>query len=69
MATDNVATVQYLLDTFDSLPPPERHEAAIAILRRVADLDYGPLDDESIDRIAEESFLEYDAREAADAEG
>jgi hypothetical protein len=26
--------------------------------------DYPPLDDETIDRIADESFLEYDVREA-----
>jgi hypothetical protein len=31
-------------------------------------MDNPPLDDETIDRIAEESFLEYDAREAVDVE-
>jgi hypothetical protein len=29
--------------------------------------DVPPLDDETINRIADESFLEYDAREAEDA--
>lgn len=62
------ASVRLLLESFERLSDSERYEAAVEILRRTPLEDDGPLDDETIDRIAEESFLEYDAREAADAE-
>lgn len=58
--------VRGLLDAFDRLSTNEQREAVIEILRRTRDLELPPLDDESIDRIADESFLEYDVRETAD---
>jgi len=63
------AAIQNLLNDFDRLTADEQREAVYAILRRTSDLDLPPLDDETIDRIADESFLEYDARESAGAEG
>jgi hypothetical protein len=61
--------VQSLLSAFDHLTAEEQREAASEILRRTSDLELPPLDDDTINRIAEESFLELDSREAADAEG
>jgi len=62
------SAVQYVLDNFDRLSAPDKHEAFAEILRRARDLEVPSLDDETIDRIADEAFLEYDAREAADVE-
>jgi len=62
-------TIQDLLSAFDRMPADEQREAVYAILRRAIELEIPPLDDESIDRIADESFLEYDSREATGAEG
>lgn len=59
--------VQTLVDAFDRLADEDRREVLSAILRRPRDLPYPPLDAESIDRTADESFLEYDRREAEDA--
>ncbi len=56
-----------LLTTFDSLPAEERREAAFAILRRAAEFDSPPLDDEVFAQAADETFLQYDADEARDA--
>ncbi|MDB5352479.1 MAG: hypothetical protein JWN86_3726 [Planctomycetota bacterium] len=63
------ASVQQLLETFDRLSEPERLEAAAEILRRSSEPECSPLDDETLNRIAEESFREYDRREAASAQG
>jgi hypothetical protein len=56
-----------LLDAFDRLPDAARYEVAIEIIRRagLADVAYPPLEDEDLDRIADEAFQDYDAREAA----
>ena len=56
--------VQDLLLAFERLTDDERREAAAEILSRTRDPNLRPLDDETIDRIADESFREYDAREA-----
>jgi predicted RNase H-like HicB family nuclease len=63
------AAIQSILNAFDLLSADEQREAAYEILRRTRELELPPLDDETIDRLADESFREYDAREAADAEG
>jgi len=56
--------IQDLLSSFDRLTEKEQREAAVEILRRTPGLELPFLDDvETIDRIAVESFLEYDARE------
>jgi hypothetical protein len=62
------SAVQALIDAFDQLTSQERREAVDEILRRAQGTDYPPLDDEAIDRIADDSFLEYDVREAVDVE-
>lgn len=59
--------VQALFGSFDRLSVDERHAFSVEILRRTLDRDYPPLDDEALDRIADESFQEYDQREPADA--
>ena len=60
--------VRGILDTFECLSVDEKREVAAKIRRRTRDMEYPPLDDETLARIADETFLEYDAREAADAE-
>jgi hypothetical protein len=57
-----------LLDAFDRLDEPNKRDFLWEILRRTKDLELPPLDDETINRIADDSFLEYDIREAADAQ-
>jgi hypothetical protein len=60
------SAVRQLLESFDRLSEDERREAASEMLKRAPDFDYPPLDDETVDRLAEEVFLALDAREAAD---
>jgi hypothetical protein len=59
--------VRNLLDAFDRLAEPDRREFVLEILRRTREMDWPPIDDETIARIAEEAFLEYDAREVDQA--
>ena len=61
--------VRDLLDAFDRLTDDDRRDFFSEIMRRTKDLEWPPLDDETINQIADESFLEYDIREAADAQG
>ena len=58
-----------LLKTFETLQESEQQEAIIALLKRVQEMDYPPLDDETLAQIADETFLQYDADEAADRRG
>jgi hypothetical protein len=58
------SAVQALIAAFDQLTPEERREVECAILDRVQMTDSPPPDDETIDRIADDSFIEYDVREA-----
>jgi len=60
------ASVANLLESFDGLSERERHEAVTEILRRVARLEYPPLDDEALTQISVMTFEELDARESAD---
>jgi hypothetical protein len=62
-------STQLVLESFDRLSPSEKRVVVDEILRRTRELDWPPIDDETIDRIADESFLEYDLREAADGDG
>jgi len=62
-------TVQLPLESFDRLASSDKHELLDEIIRRTRDLDWPPFDDETIDRIADEAFLEYDLREANDDKG
>jgi hypothetical protein len=60
--------VRNLISAFDRLPESDQREFAAAVLRRTRHLSWPPLNDETIDRIADESFVEYDVREAADVQ-
>ena len=58
------ATVQGVLEAFQGLTSEEQRRVGSEIMiQQSHDLDLPPLDQESIDRIADESFLEYDLRE------
>jgi hypothetical protein len=61
--------VQDLQSAFDHLTVDEQREAVPETLRRAGALEHPPLDDEAIAQIADLSFEEYDAREAAQDEG
>ncbi|MGC1721054.1 MAG: hypothetical protein WA746_18885 [Isosphaeraceae bacterium] len=56
--------VRLVLEAFERLGASDKREVLDEIIRRSRDLDWPPLDDETIDRIADEAFLEYDLREA-----
>jgi hypothetical protein len=59
--------VQRLLDAFDRLTEDEQREAASEILMRTLRFDDPPLEDEMLNRIAHEIFLELDARQDAES--
>jgi hypothetical protein len=67
-SADMIDQVQSLIIAFDRLSEGQQREFAVEVLRRTRDLKWPPLDDETIDRIADESFIEYDLREAADVQ-
>jgi hypothetical protein len=58
--------VQELLESFDRLPESEQQEALSEILKRTQELAYPPMDDETLARIADETFQMLDADEADD---
>ena len=62
MSTDS----QGVIDSFNALPPIEKREVMAELLRQVAQWDSPPLTDEELARLADETFLELDRREAAD---
>jgi len=61
--------VRDLPGAFHRLTECDQRDFLSELLRRTRDLECPPLDEETIDRIADESFLEYDVREAADVHG
>ena len=65
-SAEMIDQVQSLIMAFDRLSEGQQREFAVEVLRRTRDLKWPPLDDETIDRIADESFIEYDIRETAD---
>ena len=67
-SADMIDQVQSLIMAFDRLSEGQQRAFAVEVLRRTHDLKWPPLDDETIDRIADESFIEYDLREAADVQ-
>lgn len=56
-------TARKLLDAFESLPEPERHEVAREILRLTALAEHGPSGDDELLALADEVFLELDRGE------
>jgi hypothetical protein len=61
--------VKRLISAVDRLTESDQRVFAAVVLRRTRDFSWPPLDDKTIDRRADESFIEYDAREAADVQG
>jgi hypothetical protein len=59
------ASVQRLLDSYDSLSDAEKHEASVELLRRIVGAD---LPEDTLLVVADELFRELDAREAEDAQ-
>ncbi len=60
--------VQQLLEVFETLTEPEKHEAAAELLRRSSHLAPVQIPEESLVAAADELFRELDARESADAQ-
>lgn len=58
-------TVRSLLQAFDALPPADKREVAVEILRRTTSGDELP--DDAFDELAAEVFRGYDAEESANA--
>jgi hypothetical protein len=56
--------VRDLLSAFERLTECDQREFVAAILRRTRELEWPSLDEETINRIADGSFQEYDMREA-----
>ena len=61
------ATVQQLLDTFDTLSDADKHQAALAILRRCSEAAEGDLPEAALVEAADELFRALDAEEAGHA--
>lgn len=62
------APVHQVLTQFDRLSAEEKQEAASEILRRISELDFPPLRDQTLDQIADEVFLRLDAEESANGD-
>ena len=59
------ATVEYLLQSFEQLTAPEKHDLAVEVLRR-ADIFAAPaFSDDELTLAAEDLFLALDQEEAA----
>jgi hypothetical protein len=61
-------TVQQLLDAFDALPEPDKHQAAVEIFRRVSPTTEGDVPESALVEAAEELFRALDAEEAGHAQ-
>lgn len=59
-------TAAQLLATFELLPPNERHELLVAMLRRSGELQDRALTDDELTGVADELFQSLDARESRD---
>jgi hypothetical protein len=57
-------TVKRLLDTFDALPDPEKHQAAVEILKRAQAQAPADLPDAALVEAADELFQGLDTAEA-----
>ena len=62
------SAVRDLLRSFQSLSDAEKHEAASLLLRQVLQGETEDVGDESLVAVAEEMFLDLDAREADDGQ-
>jgi hypothetical protein len=70
MGFDRIMThaVRDFLRSFQLLSDAERHEAASLLLRQVAQAETGGLGDDTLVAVAEELFLDLDAREDGDVQ-
>lgn len=55
---------QQILESFETLPEPDKQEVAAAILRSALDRDLPSLQDEELTLAADQVFLELDRRES-----
>jgi hypothetical protein len=62
------ATPQNILEAFNQLPRIEKHAIASEIKKQVALLNFSPITDETLTKIADALFGEHDKRKAEDAE-
>jgi len=62
------SAVRDLLRSFQSLNDAEKHEAASLLLRQVVQGEAGDIGDDALVAVAEELFLDLDAREAGDGQ-
>jgi hypothetical protein len=62
------SAVRDLLRSFQSLSDAEKHEAASLLLRQVVQGEAGDVGDDALVAVAEELFLDLDAREAGDGQ-
>ena len=62
------SAVRDLLRSFQSLSDAEKHEAASLLLRQVVKGEAGDVGDDGLVAVAEEMFLDLDAREADDGQ-
>ena len=60
------SAVQDLIESFERLSESERTSAVVEILRRAPRIDSPPIEDDEFLMVQVETFLELDAREAAD---
>jgi hypothetical protein len=60
-------SVKVLLESFDQLPDEAKREAAAEILRRTAQFNLPPLEDQALVEAADNLFLELDKRESKNA--
>lgn len=66
--TAMTSAVRDLLRSFQSLSDAEKHEAASLLLRQVVQGEAGDIGDDALVAVAEELFLDLDAREAGDGQ-
>ncbi len=55
-----------IIESFESLPEPEKQSVVVEILRRTAADAYPALEDEDLVLAADQIFLELDRREGSD---
>ena len=55
-----------IIESFESLPEPDRQSVVVEILRRAAADAYPALEDEDLVFAADQVFLELDRRESSD---
>lgn len=60
------SAVVELIESFERLSEAEQTEAVVEILRRSPNIDSPPIEDDEFLMVQVETFLELDAREAAD---